>query len=91
MENENHSSRKQMQEIMKQNLHVLLLRTRDHMGLKQHEMAKHYAMSNTSYSDLERGVSSCGSLTLLLLLHDQEDPKAVVDMLVENMYSKTED
>lgn len=90
MKHNNHSSRRQMQETLKQNLHVLLLRTRDQMGLKQHEMAEHYAMSNTSYSDLERGKTSCGTLTVLLLLHDQDDPKAVIDTLIDAMYTELE-
>ena len=86
-----HSSRRQMQKVLKRNLHVLLLRTRDHMGLKQYEMAEHYVMSNTSYSDLERGKTSCGTLTLLLLLHDQDDPKAALDALIEALHTEMGD
>jgi len=91
MKTNNHSSRRHMQEIMKRNLHTLLLQTRDHMGLKQYEMAEHYVMSNTSYSDLERGKSSCSTLTLLLLLHDQEDPTAVLNKLIDAMNDETDD
>jgi len=54
-------------------------------------MAEHYVMSNTSYSDLERGKSSSSTLTLLLLLHDQEDPTAALNKLIDAMNDETDD
>ena len=86
-----HSLRDQMGQIMKHELHTMLLRTRQHMDLTQTKMAEHYVMSNTSYSDLERGKTSCGTLTMLLLLNDQEDPGAALQNLVNKICEDIEE
>ena len=91
MNEKHHSQREQMEHLMKHELHTMLLRTRQNLDLTQNKMAEHYVMSNTSYSELERGKTSCGTLTMLLLLNDQEDPRATLQNLVKKLYEEIEE
>ena len=77
----------EMTERLKEELRVLAIRTRDRLHLTQREMAIRLVMSESSYSDIETGVSMCGTLTTVLLIAEQEDPDACLrhlrDMLSE--------
>lgn len=64
---------------MKDELRVLAIKTRDRLQLTQKEMAYKFEMSESSYSDIETGVFMCGTLTTMLLLSEQDDPKSVLD------------
>lgn len=64
---------------MKDELRVLAIKTRDRLQLTQKEMANKFEMSESSYSDIETGVFMCGTLTTMLLLSEQDDPKSVLD------------
>ena len=64
-----------MNEILKEELRVLALKTRDRMQLTQNSMAELLAMSENSYSDIETGTYMCGTLTTVLLLMEQEKPE----------------
>ena len=66
--------RDKMEEILKEELRVLAIRTRDKLGITQKEMAKRLVMSESSYSDIETGKAMCGTLTAVLLLNMQDDP-----------------
>lgn len=66
---------------MKDELRVLAIKTRNRLQLTQREMANKFEMSESSYSDIETGVFMCGTLTTMLLLSEQDDPKAVLEDL----------
>lgn len=68
--------RQEKQEILKEELRVLAIVTRDRLGLTQREMGTQLAMSESCYSDIETGRTMCGTLTAVLLLEMQEDPKS---------------
>ena len=60
--------REEKEKILKNELRVLALKTRESKRLTQKEMAELLSMSETSYSDIERGVYKCSALTVVLLL-----------------------
>lgn len=62
-----------MEELLKEELRVLAIRTRDRLGYKQKRTAEALAMSDSSYSDIETGENMCGTLTAVLLLMAQPD------------------
>ena len=66
--------RHEKEEILKEELRVLALITRDRLNLKQREMADILEMSESSYSDIETGRTMCGTLTTVLLLAMQDEP-----------------
>ena len=66
--------REEMEALLKEDLRVLAIRTRDRLGYKQKQMAEKLVMSDSSYSDIETGEYMCGTLTAILLLIAQSDP-----------------
>jgi len=70
-----------MESILKGELRVLALQTRDNLGITQSRMAELLEMSETSYSDIETGVYMCGTLTAILLLMQQDNPCEFLDQL----------
>lgn len=83
--------REKMEEILKDELRVLALRTRERLGLKQREMAEKLVMCDTSYSDIETGVYKCGTLTAILLLLEQPDSNEVLQDIKQKLNSTYED
>ena len=77
--------REEMEKILKDELRVLALRTRERLGLKQREMAEKLVMCDTSYSDIETGVYKCGTLTAILLLLEQPDSNEVLQEIREKL------
>ena len=69
--------------LLKDQLRLLAIRTRDRLDLTQREMAERLEMSESSYSDIETGVYMCGTLTAMLLLLMQEDPRTFLQALDE--------
>ncbi|MBQ4327979.1 MAG: helix-turn-helix domain-containing protein [Clostridia bacterium] len=69
--------------LLKDQLRLLAIRTRDRLDLTQREMAERLEMSESSYSDIETGVYMCGTLTAMLLLLMQEDPRRFLQALDE--------
>ena len=83
--------RHEKEEILKEELRVLAIVTRDRLHLKQREMAKSLEMSESSYSDIETGRTMCGTLTAVLLLAMQKEPSvflAHVSARFEQKYEK---
>ena len=77
--------------LLKEELRVLAIRTRDRLQITQGEMAKKLEMSESSYSDIETGKSNCGTLTTVLLLSIQEDPThflGTVNVEFQKWYAK---
>ncbi len=68
--------RHEKEELLKEELRVLAIRTRDRLKLTQNKMARLLEMSESSYSDIETGRTMCGALTTVLLLSMQEDANA---------------
>ncbi len=77
--------REEMEKILKDELRVLALRTRERLGLKQREMAEKLVMCDTSYSDIETGVYKCGTLTAILLLLEQPDSNEVLQEIRQKL------
>ena len=73
--------RNELESIVKAYFRGIALRTRARLDLTQEQMAERLAMNPRSYIDIESGVCMCGTLTVLLLLMDQPDPKAVLEEL----------
>lgn len=83
-----------MKEILKNELRVLALKTREQLGLKQSEMAEALAMCDRSYSDIETGACMCGTLTAILLLLEQSDPNEIlqnIKLKLENVCAREEE
>ena len=60
--------------LLKRELRDLALKTRYQYAFTQSRMAKFLCMSEHSYSEIETGVTSCGTVTAFLLVLAQEDP-----------------
>lgn len=74
-----------MEECLNKELRPILIRTRERLGVSQAKMARRYFMAKNTYSDLEAGKHGFGSLTIVLLLKDQEDPAGVILFLFRKM------
>ncbi len=68
--------REEKEHLLKEELRILAIRTRDRLGITQKEMARLLSMAEGSYSDIETGEYMCGTLTATLLLSMQDDPSA---------------
>ena len=78
--------RSTMEARLNRELHAFLFPTRERLELTQSAMAKRYFMAKNTYWDLETDAShGFGLLTAVLLLHDQDDPKKVLDDLYDKM------
>ena len=73
--------REEKEDLLKEELRVLAIRTRNRLNITQKKMAKVLEMSESSYSDIETGKSMCGTLTAILLLDMQEDPSGFLQDL----------
>ena len=73
--------REELEALLKEELRVLAIRTRDRLGYKQKRMAEALVMSDSSYSDIETGEYMCGTLTAVLLLIAQPDPNQYLQNL----------
>ena len=67
--------RREFETVLGEELRFLAIETRDRMGLTQREMGERLHMSESSYSDIETGKTKCGTLTSVLLLDMQYNPK----------------
>ncbi len=67
--------RHEKERLLKEELRILAITTRDRLGLTQKEMGSRLVMSESCYSDIETGRAMCSTLTAVILLDMQEDPK----------------
>ena len=67
--------RQEKDKIIKTVFRTLALKTRERLDLTQKEMANRLDMCERSYFDIEAGKTKCGTLTVLLLLMELEDPR----------------
>ena len=82
--------RHQLEEILKEELRMLAITTRDELQLTQREMAEILEMSESSYSGIETGRAMCGTLTTTLLLGKLKNPTDVVKAINEKLNQKYE-
>lgn len=59
--------------LLKEELRILAITTRERLELTQRKMAEKLEISESSYSDIETGRYMCSTLTAVLLLDMQED------------------
>jgi len=78
--------------ILGEELRFLAIRTRERLGLTQKKMGDRLHMSESNYSDIETGeINCCGTLTAILLLDMQDDPRRFIENVNEkfqNWYEK---
>ena len=65
--------------ILGEEFRFLAIKTRERLHLTQREMGDRLQMSESSYSDIERGVYNPGALSVILLLNMQEDPNCFLN------------
>lgn len=66
--------REDLKIILGEEFRLLAIKTRERFKLTQREMSDKLQMSDSSYSDIERGVNIPSTLTAILLLNMQDDP-----------------
>ena len=75
--------RHELENILGEELRFLAIETRDRLNFTQKEMGRKLHMSESSYSDIETGRTSCGALTEAILLSMQDNPKAFLQRVAE--------
>ena len=73
--------RDEKEHLLKNELRILAIKTRNDMGITQKEMARRLSMAEGSYSDIESGEYMCGTLTTILLLLMQDDPSFFLEQI----------
>lgn len=72
--------RHKIENVLGEEFRYLAIETRERLKLTQEEMGERLYMSESSYSDIETGVTNCvGTLTATRLLGMQEDPSIFLD------------
>lgn len=80
--------RKEIRKIFGAELRYLAIETRERLGITQNEMGERVCMSESSYSDIERGKNRCSMLTAVLLLEMQSDFEGFVRKCVKKAIGK---
>ena len=83
--------RENLKIILGEELRFLAIKTQNRLNITQKEMGEMLQMSESSYSDIETGKNKCGTLTAMLLLNMQEDPKHFLNTVnkeFEKWYAK---
>ncbi|MBR3806074.1 MAG: helix-turn-helix transcriptional regulator [Clostridia bacterium] len=75
--------REDLETILGEEFRFLAIKTRERLKLTQKEMSDRLQMSDSSYSDIERGINNPSALTAVLLLNMQEDPNFFLNTVNE--------
>ena len=75
--------RENLETILGKEFRFLAIKTRDRLHLTQREMSDRLQMSESSYSDIERGVYNCSTLSAILLLNMQDNPICILNTVNE--------
>ena len=75
--------RDDLETILGEEFRFLAIKTRERLKLTQREMSDRLQMSDSSYSDIERGVYNASTLTAILLLNMQDDPNGFLNTVYE--------
>lgn len=70
--------------ILAEEFRFLAIKTRERLHLTQREMSDRLQMSESSYSDIERGINNPSALTAVLLLNMQEAPNRLLNTVRGN-------
>ncbi len=74
--------RKYCSNILREQFHISLIRSRDLLGMTQEEMAGKLMMACRTYIELDHGKSGCSALTLsLYLIYICADPLSFLEEL----------
>lgn len=79
--------REDLKTILGEEFRLLAIKTRERFKLTQKEMSDRLQMSDSSYSDIERGINSPSALTAVLLLNMQDDPNFFLNTIDEKFRS----
>ena len=79
--------RDDLETILGEEFRFLAIKTRERLKLTQKEMGDRLQMSDSSYSDIERGINSPSALTAVLLLNMQDDPNFFLNTIDEKFRS----
>ena len=69
--------------LLGEEFRFLAIQTRERLHLTQREMGDRLQMSESSYSDIERGVYKCSTLSAILLLNMQDNPTCILNAINE--------
>ena len=72
-----------LETILGDEFRFLAIKTRERLHLTQREMSDKLQMSESSYSDIERGIYHCSVLTAILLLNMQNDPNCFLNTVTQ--------
>ena len=72
-----------LETILGDEFRFLAIKTRERLHLTQREMSDKLQMSESSYSDIERGIYRCSALTAILLLNMQNDPNCFLNTVTQ--------
>ena len=72
-----------LETILGDEFRFLAIKTRERLHLTQREMSDKLQMSESSYSDIERGIYHCSVLTAILLLNMQDDPNCFLNTVTQ--------
>ncbi len=75
--------REDLETILGEEFRFLAIKTRERLKLTQKEMSDRLQMSDSSYSDIERGINNPSTLTAVLLLNMQDDPNRFLNTVNE--------
>ena len=75
--------RDDLEMILGEEFRFLAIKTRERLHITQWEMGDRLQMSESSYSDIERGVYHCSALTAILLLNMQNDPNCFLNTVTQ--------
>ena len=75
--------RDNLEVILGEEFRFLAIKTRERLQLTQREMGDRLQMSESSYSDIERGVHNPDALSAILLLNMQDDPNCFLNTVDE--------
>ena len=78
--------REDLETILGEEFRFLAIKTRERLKLTQKEMSDRLQMSDSSYSDIERGKNHPGALTAVLLLNMQDDPNCFLNTVDEKFH-----
>ena len=75
--------RHKLEVVLGLELRILAIKTRERLKLTQKEMSRRLNMSESSYSDIETGKNRCSTLTTILIIEMQEDPRDFFKIIEE--------
>ena len=82
--------RKTAHTVIKENLRNMISQTRVNNKWSKRKMAEKLAMDDRSYSDIEKGISACSAVTLIMFIIFVLEDSAQKDELFKDLRVKIE-